>query len=534
MKRIKILLKYFLGNSFNNASNGIKSKNLAILFYVLILFGLSIPIADMIDNMYEPFSKIGQEGYLLSIIFLLGSLVVLVLGIYDILDSFFFSQDIEPLMPLPFKSSEIMIGKFITCLIDMYIYLAIIILPLITFGINNGEGITYFLMMILVYLFSPIVVVVFCILITMILMSFINISKYQNVFKIVFGTLGIIIMLGIYSLNSMGINQESISLAMQQNDGLINLTNKLFITNIFSAKALLYSNSLEGLINLVILIVISILALTIAYSLGKMLYNKILNNRLNVYSERKNILQKEGNKVIVRNSKIKTLIIREFRTILRDPSNFINCVVMLLYMPVFIFIFFLKGHPLAGDSQNKIDIIIMSATFLVTSLTITGNSVAATALSREGKDIFVSKYIPVDYKIQIHAKIITSFMINGLVLILGLVIVIYLKASPLVIILSLLIQLGTLIAISLVGILLDYSSPKLSWVDTKNLYSKNFKPLLIMLVCLIFGALNFSLMLTNSVILIFLIDIILLIIVSGVLYKLLIKTALETYKKDLI
>ena len=511
MNRIKLLLKYFIGNSFNNASSNIKSRNLAIVMYILIIIGISTPIANMIDSMYPNFASIGQEGYLLSIIFLIGSLTLLVLGVYDILDSFFFSQDIEPLMPLPFKSGEI--------------------IPLISFGLNAKIGFSYFLMIIPVYLFAPIIIVIFCILITMILMSFINVSKYQNTFKIIFGTLGIVLILGVYSLNSTGLNSENVSVALRNKTALVDLTNKIFITTTFSVKALLYSNSLKGLLNLGLLIGISIVALIIAYFLGKSMYNKILSRNLNVYSERKNILENNKNKVVVRSSVRKAMVLRELRTILRDPSNFINCVVMIVYMPIFIFIFFIKGNILAGDTQLAKDTIIMAATFIVTALTISGNSVASTALSREGKEILISKYIPVDYKVQIQSKLIVSFIVNGLALILGIAILIYLKASPLVIVMSLLVQMGTIATISLVGMILDYLSPKLEWTDTKNLYSKNFKPLLVMLICLVIGGFNIGLIVTQSPLIVFLIDISILLIVSLVLYKILMKKGLEVYKR---
>lgn len=533
MKRIRILLKYFIGNSFNNASNGIKNRKLSVILYILILFGLSAPIAGIIDSLYPMFAEIGQEGYLISLIFLIGSFTILVLGIYDIMDSFFFSQDIEPIMPLPFKSSEIMIAKFLTCLIDMYVYLAIIILPLISFGMEANLGFTYLLMMIPVYLLSPIVVIVFCILITMVLMSFINISKYQNAFKIIFGTLGIIIMLGIYSLNSIGLNQENIANSLNQNDGLLTLVNNIFITNVFSAKAMLYSNSAKGIMNLGILIALSALILLIAYTLGKVLYQRILNGRNNVYSEKKNILKDGKSKAIVKNSKLKALVIRELRTILREPSNFINCIVMLLYMPIFMFIFIFKGKSFDMYPQGQIDLWVVTATYFATSLTVIGNAVGATALSREGKDILVSKYIPVDYRTQLKSKIIVCFIINSLAILMGIAIVIYLKASPLAILLSIILQVLTVITISLANMLLDYSSPRLNWVDAKNLYSKNFKPLIIMLVALISGAANFILMITGSILIIFLVDFIILLVAVCVIYKFLVKVALKTYRGDL-
>ncbi len=63
---------------------------------------------------------------------------------------------------------------------------------------------------------------------------------------------------------------------------------------------------------------------------------------------------------------------------------------------------------------------------------------------------------------------------------------------------SLLVQIGTIATISLWGMILDYLSPKLEWTDTKNLYSKNFKPLLVMLICLVIGGFNIGLIVTKK------------------------------------
>ena len=185
-----------------------------------------------------------------SMIFLTGTFTLLVLRVYDILDSFFFSKDIEPLMPLPFKSSEIMIGKFITCLVDMYIYLSITIIPLISFGIKAKMGFSYYIMLISIYLLIPIMTMIFCILVNMILMSLINVTKYQNSFRIIFGTLGIILILGGYSLNSTGLNEEEITLGLENKIGLLNKSNKIFLNINFAVKALMNSNSIEGVMNL--------------------------------------------------------------------------------------------------------------------------------------------------------------------------------------------------------------------------------------------------------------------------------------------
>lgn len=261
------------------------------------------------------------------------------------------------------------------------------------------------------------------------------------------------------------------------------------------------------------------------------MYNRILSKNLNVYSERQNILKEGHKKVIIKSSIRKSMVLREIRTILREPSNFINCVVMTIYMPIFLLIFILKGNILSESSSLFRDSVIIGATFMATVLTISGNYLASTDLSREEKEVLVSKYIPVDYKIQIQAKIIVCLIVNSLSFILGIALLILLKASPSLWIMSLLIQRGTIILISLWGVILDYLSPRLQWTDTKSLYSKNFKPLLIMLVSLIIGSLNIGLVFIGSPFILFLRDISLILIISFILYKFLMKKGLEVYKR---
>ena len=60
----------------------------------------------------------------------------------------------------------------------------------------------------------------------------------------------------------------------------------------------------------------------------------------------------------------------------------------------------------------KIRKILLAVLFLVTALFISAGAAGITAVSREGKDIVIAKYIPVEYKIQLYAKIISSLCIN--------------------------------------------------------------------------------------------------------------------------
>ena len=58
-----------------------------------------------------------------------------------------------------------------------------------------------------------------------------------------------------------------------------------------------------------------------------------------------------------------------------------------------------------GTSLYGIAIVVA---FIIGTICVMGGGAATTAISREGKDFIVSKYIPVDYKIQLYSKIVSS------------------------------------------------------------------------------------------------------------------------------
>ena len=86
------------------------------------MFCLSLPLCYIVKYLYEPLSKYNQQNTLLLLLFSIGLLIVFLFGIYTIMNVFYFSDDIEHFLPLPVKSKEIIIAKFIAVYINMLIY----------------------------------------------------------------------------------------------------------------------------------------------------------------------------------------------------------------------------------------------------------------------------------------------------------------------------------------------------------------------------------------------------------------------------
>ena len=138
-----------------------------------------------------------------------------------------------------------------------------------------------------------------------------------------------------------------------------------------------------------------------------------------------------------------------------------------------------------------------------------------------------------EYKIQLYAKIISSLCINGISLLIIVVSLIILKASPIIIVLGALVAASTIISITLFGMLMDYRAPKLSWEDEKDLMKKNYMPLIIMVAMMIIGlALLFlSLVVFRNGIAMFLIIMTINVVISIVLYNRLLVHAENVYNE---
>ena len=111
-------------------------------FSLLGVFPMLYGLVPVIKEMYFVLKPMGQERALLALGVLAGQLLILIFGIYYVLSAFYFSRDIEMLIPLPVRPSEVLLSKFIVMTINEYLTVAVIVLPfVITFGVlDKGDS----------------------------------------------------------------------------------------------------------------------------------------------------------------------------------------------------------------------------------------------------------------------------------------------------------------------------------------------------------------------------------------------------------
>jgi ABC-2 type transport system permease protein len=102
------------------------------------------------------------------------------------------------------------------------------------------------------------------------------------------------------------------------------------------------------------------------------------------------------------------------------------------------------------------------------------NGIAATAISREGQQLYIKRYIPVSYRKQLAAKLLSGVVIGYTSVILVLVVLTAVLKAPLyfagiVLILSFL----PLLLTSMGGLLFDLINPKLEWDSEQKAVKQN-------------------------------------------------------------
>lgn len=503
----KILLKNSL-TSFNSKKGkgwlNSNVKNIALFALIAVsMLPLVGGIAAMVYASYGVFKSIGQEALILASGLLSVGMIVLFFGIFYVMNVFYFSKDVESLLPLPLRPSTIMAAKFTVTLLYEYLTELVVLAPiLVAFGAASRAGIVYYLYAILAFITMPIIPLVYSGIFNMVVMRFTNISRNRDQFRIIGGIFGIFIALfanmKIQSLAQSATDPEVLKNMLLSGDNtLLNVMTGIFPTNKFLTLGLANSSSLTGFVNILLYVAISASLIALYLSLGESLYFKGLIGMSETKSKRKKLTAEQFDKSVVKSSAVRAYTIKELKLLFRTPVYFINCVMFNFLWPVVLVI------PLFANTQNSsqflqfknmislgtYDGIVLAIAFAAVLFASGTNGVTATAISREGTNIFINKFIPVSYMDQIMGKVMAGVVLGMAALVSLLIAAVLLFGMPIYLIVLVIITgiLGVLFT-SFLGILVDLNYPKLYWDNEQKAVKQNLNVMVSILVSMVGAA----------------------------------------------
>lgn len=468
-----------------------EEKKYKKIFYrimgIIAVFGIMLPMAFLVGIIIYVLTtqllKIGSGQNAAEMFLQIVSVFSFVFGLNVIFNIFYFSGDIENLLPLPLKPYQIIGSKFTAALISESIMEFIIIIAVFA-GYIIAAGLPFYTWLIAVFgmITLPILPLSYCAVICMLVMLVTSFIKNKDTVNKITGFLTFIIILGLALIvsRSGGIDTDHLVTALADpNNLLLSILNLIFPHIHFIVNSMISNTA----INLLYYIGINALAIAIFMIIAQAIYFDTAAGVSKSLVSKTKSLQKSVSSVKGHNPCVSYLK-KEFRILFRTPAYFMNCILINLIWPLFLYlIYVLQGKTNFLDSfiygihnGNEENVLIFILGVSAVSVLVTAaNSIASSSFTREGNHFAFVKYIPLSYISQINIKALISIIISGTGMIIYVIAAsLYLNIGIKLMIFCCIISLISVTFVSYFGIFMDSVNPKLIWDSELNALRGNY------------------------------------------------------------
>lgn len=463
-----------------------------------ILLPVSIGVGLLVHLMTKTLAMEGYEALGIQLMFHVICLFTVIFGINVIFNEFYFSNDIEFLLPWPLRAYQIVASKFTAAFFNENVMQFILVLScIIGYGTGAKMGLWNWILSIVGIITLPIIPLCYCALFAMIIMAFTHFIKSKDIVqRLSVGLLFCMILALVASirfLQDMDIDTYVVSLASGKQ-------NFFKVMNVVFPNVPLFVKTFhEGsLIALFEYLFIHVIAIAIMIFVAERLYFRGVIG-LSTHSTKKNT--KELNKLIAssrQRSAFWSYFLKDVRILLRTPVFFTNCIAINFLWPVFVYAI-LKIQSIEftlQDIQNlylhrdfRIQLLFMLGIIGISVIVAALNSLSSNAISREGKHFSFMKYIPVPYFVQWNAKACIGILFPLLGIHIYFIPVCILLKIPLFhILVYFILSLFAISFISYTGIYIDSIQPKLIWDDEMSALRENYNTFFAMAIAIGYAA----------------------------------------------
>ena len=498
IKIIKDLTKIFLKSAYqdiNIINKETKKINKRSVFVWLILI-VSLALFYISNEIIKALVSSGYPEVFLSIYFLVLAIFIMFQTILVCTNIFYFSKDIELILPFPIKPVNLLIAKFNTLICTLYVSEAIFgIIPICIYGILTHSTLLFYIYAVLIFIFFPVFLALVLSIIMMFVMKISKFIKNKEIFQTII-TLLLVTSFFIVEynvINNIFIQNKEIEIVennFQIADKLIEFNNKIETSNklflvINPAVKVLKNSNLQNIFEIIKIILINFITFIIFIFIGKKTYLKDIlkntsyliktsNKRINLYKKcKKNII-------------FKAYIKKEFKNLFRNSMVFMQCVYPMIISLITVIIISIILLPKLNEVLNNPDIkqlignleFDLSIVYIILSgiqVLFMISPASLTSISRDGKNASFMKYIPISYFRQILYKGLPQIFINSIsvIIIIG---ILYYAFPSIGIVNVLLVFISSMILNALNSysmIIVDLLNPKLEWDSEYEILKQN-------------------------------------------------------------
>lgn len=491
--KLQINAQYGLSNAIYNIKHDKKALWKGIGIGIAVLFALAEILGIYIFLMYQLFKGamiINAPQMILTMAAICSGLIVLIFGVFYIIGTLFLAKDTEFLASLPIPQGNVFMSKFVMVLLGEYPFAFFLMLPpVIIYGIGTQQGVLYYILAVLCTLLLPFLPLVISAFLALLLMNIVSRSRRRDLITIIGSILLMVLFIGgqNFLMSRIPENQEDFLIALlQSSDKIIDFLGRVFPPSIWITRAL-SSGGMESVINLIYLVVISVAALLVVYFLASFIYQRGATAQLETRSA-----SGKTKLTYKKSSQVFTIFKNEWLILLRTPIYALNSLIVVFMAPLLMLIPLFGGnfandpdlqfiYQLIGKSESQA-ILMLVLSGIITAFVLI-NPAVSTTFSREGKNFWILKNIPVKPEIQVYGKLLAGYSISFFAAFITIVIsIITFKINLFMAIMILILCSLALIPVSSVGLYLDLVRPKLDWNNPQEAIKQNMNSVIAMLI----------------------------------------------------
>jgi len=454
--------------------------------YLLLTFYLRL-----LNSLHNVSVQLNQPGMIVLLGFLLAQMIVLVFGLFYLISIFYFSHDLELLVPLPIPPQIILGAKLGLVVISEYLTVIPLTLPpLIIYGLKQEAGLLYWLLSPIIMLLLPLLPLGLAGIAIVLLMRFTRLAHRPDTVRVILMLIFFGITIAVSSISaffdSRGVVPDEVARLLSGGpNSLLSIVGRRFPPALWGALALVEPGAKAGL-NLAMFLLITALSLAGLWFVARhSFYQGLLGSgAVPKKKSRQASGPLEREMLISPRPVLAALVSREWLLIIRNPIFAMTAAQALIIPPLLLFIAVISGNSLAQLRQ----LAALPEFQLWGTLGFAGlvainpiiASIPATAISREGMLFWISQVIPVAPRIQLLAKLVFTLVIAAVIGALMAVVLIPLglpaKAAGIGLI------LGIIFAVPLaaLSIAVDTLWPRLNWVSPQQAMKGNTNNLIVM------------------------------------------------------
>ena len=473
----------FVENSSNGGTTGsafgstgentsIVKTGLFILFLIYIGGCFIVLFRTLTVNLYKSLQPLGMQQLIFEIEITALFAFLFISNFLLTLSTYFIGSIEQALRAMPIPSRIFFGAKFLAhCLPAMIISISFFGITAVTYGRYEHPPASFYAMALIGAVFFPLPIIGLCYLIHIGVMRMTKIFKQRRFVMMITGLLGIAMALGInYFVQSVNMLRDLPDLAgalSRYRQNISALIHYLLPVHFFADS--LVAGSFSAAAGSFIPFIATCIVVPVAViGLLSSVYEKTLDGfddhtlkRLTA-SETVNLIRSK----FARQSIFTALLLREIRMMNREPAYLLNGPFTIILLPLIYGIMHLTGSLYLPPETEAV--MRGSAGVLIAGVcgaflgSATG--IAATAVSRDAKNLSMIKSLPFSTKQYMQAKLVHAMLFAGVGACIGTGgIALLFSLKPLTVAAALIIALSLALFCNLLALMLDTVHPKLHW-----------------------------------------------------------------------